>query len=349
MYRIFLFFITLVLLSACKEQGTQGSSDKVLPTATGGVDEIMFVLPDHLYTEKNVETIEESFFEIFQVLPQPEQRFKISTVKASQMNSLLFRFRNTIFISSYDSDDNISKLLEEALNEEELSAAKNLYVKRNIWARNQLVFFLLADKYSDIPSVVASKADFIKNTISNNELSAYKSLAYINGVNVKLRDQLKQHYGISFDVPVNMKIAENEGSFVSFRGDTEKSTYYLFFDVINFSEPISDENKGIAMRDARGHYVSTNLPNTYMASDSTLGFFTIRKERNGLIIYENRGLWTMKNDFMGGPFINHYVIDKENNRAILLDGFVYGPGDKNKQKLIRQFEAIFATLDKVSS
>jgi hypothetical protein len=346
MQKLFFIFTAIFLFASCQ---SDTKKDKVLPTATGGVDEIMFVLPDHLYNDVNEKAIEDNFFEYFKVLPQPEPRFKISVVKASQMNSLLFRFRNTIFISSYDSKDGVTKLAEEALDEADFSDAKTIYFKRNVWARNQLITFLFAPNHQEIPNTIASFAENIKNTISKNELVAYKSLAYINGVNVKLREQLESHYELSFNVPVNYKIAENEGSFVSFRGDSEKSTYYLFFDVIKFDEPVVDENRGIEMRNARGNYVSTNMENTYMVSDSTLGFFTTRFERDGFIIYENRGLWSMQNDFMGGPFINQYIIDKEKNRVIFLDGFVYGPGDKNKHKIIRQFEAIFSTLEKVSS
>jgi len=329
---------------ACNENTTPATNATILPNSTGGTDEIMFVVADHLYGENMDAIIYDNFSEYYKLLPQPEDRFKISTVKFSQLNSLLYRFRNIIFIGSYDTKDAVNKIALEILGEEKLNEKNAVVYKKNVWANNQLITILMSPTQAEIGKSILSNAKSISNTISNNELDAYKKLAYINGVNTKLREQLVNFYGLSFDVPVHYKKATNEGSFVSFRGDNEKSTFYLFFDVVKFDEPVEDVNKGIEFRNERGKYVSSNIEGTYVVSDSTLGFFSERIEKDDFIIYENRGLWSMENDFMGGPFINRYIIDLKENRVILLDGFVYGPGDKNKLKLMRQFEAIFSTF-----
>lgn len=341
-------FLSILILSFllynCNSGTTPATDGTILPNSTGGTDEIMFVVPDHLYGENMDKIIADNFSEYYKLLPQPEDKFKISTVKFSQLNSLLYRFRNIVFISSYDTKDTISNLAAEIVGQEKYSEQKNVLYKKNVWANNQLITILLSPTQSNIGKTLAENSESISATISNNELDAYRKLAYINGVNTKLREQLVNFYGLSFDVPVNYKLATNEGSFVSFRGDNEKSTFYLFFDVVKFDEPVEDINKGIEFRNERGKYVSSNVEGSYVTSDSTLGFFTERIEKDDFIIYENRGLWSMENDFMGGPFINRYIIDIKENRVILLDGFVYGPGDKNKLKLMRQFEAIFSTF-----
>lgn len=341
---LFAIFSISFILFACNQGKSPSAGATILPGSTGGADEIMFVLPDHLYTDEITGLINSNFSESYKVLPQPEERFTISIIKSSQLNSLLYRFRNIIFVSSYDTRDAVTDIALDVLGEEDFGQKKPLVYKRNVWAKSQLITFAFAPSQKELKDFIETYSPQISNTISNAELEAYKKLAYINGVNTKLRDQLIQLYGLSFDVPVNFKIATNEGSFISFRGDNEKSTFYLFFDVVKMQNEVQDENRGIEFRDARGKYVSSNLEGTYVQSDSLLGFFSNRFERDGFIIYENRGLWTMINDFMGGPFINHYIIDQKNNRIILLDGFVYGPGDKNKIKLMRQFEAIFTTL-----
>ena len=58
---------------------------------------------------------------------------------------------------------------------------------------------------------------------------------------------------------------------------------------------------------------------------------------------EMRGLWTLENGFMGGPFINLVTRDDVNDRFVMLDGFVYAPND-DKRELLRQLEAIIYTI-----
>ena len=64
----------------------------------------------------------------------------------------------------------------------------------------------------------------------------------------------------------------------------------------------------------------------------------------GRQVLEARGLWAMKNDMMGGPFVSYSQIDSINNRVIVTEGFVYAP-DKKKRPLIRRLEAAIQTLE----
>jgi polyphosphate kinase len=58
---------------------------------------------------------------------------------------------------------------------------------------------------------------------------------------------------------------------------------------------------------------------------------------------EARGLWRMKGDFMGGPFVSHSRVDTVNNRVVTAEIFVYSP-DKMKRNLVRTMEASLYTL-----
>ena len=58
---------------------------------------------------------------------------------------------------------------------------------------------------------------------------------------------------------------------------------------------------------------------------------------------EARGLWRMKGDFMGGPYVSHTRLDKVNQRIIVSEIFIYSP-DKMKRNLVRQMEASLYTL-----
>jgi hypothetical protein len=65
---------------------------------------------------------------------------------------------------------------------------------------------------------------------------------------------------------------------------------------------------------------------------------------NGKFAMEARGLWEMRNDAMGGPFISHTRLDEKNNRVIVVEGFVYAP-NKMKRTMLRRLEAALYTLE----
>ncbi len=55
--------------------------------------------------------------------------------------------------------------------------------------------------------------------------------------------------------------------------------------------------------------------------------------------FETRGKWEVKDDFMAGPFLNYAILDKKNNRIIVIEGFTYAPSI-NKRDFVFELEAI---------
>mgnify|MGYP002102340930 FL=1 len=58
---------------------------------------------------------------------------------------------------------------------------------------------------------------------------------------------------------------------------------------------------------------------------------------------EARGLWAMKGDMMGGPFVSHSRVDQKNGRVVVVEAFIFSP-DKLKRNLMRMMEASLYTL-----
>ena len=115
-----------------------------------------------------------------------------------------------------------------------------------------------------------------------------------------------------------------------------------------YSYPYTDKNTFtkeyfIHKRDS---VMKANIPGAkegmYMSTDSiTVDVRPI--DVHGDYTMEARGLWRMKGDFMGGPFVSHTRLDKANQRIITAEIFVYSP-DKLKRNLVRMLEASLYTL-----
>jgi hypothetical protein len=82
---------------------------------------------------------------------------------------------------------------------------------------------------------------------------------------------------------------------------------------------------------------------TYM--QSYVEFVPKEKEinLNGLYAKELRGLWHVKGDFMGGPFINYSFIDEKRNQVVTVDGYVYCPRF-DKREYLRELEAYILSI-----
>ena len=351
----FLLVLILGLFTACNK-GNSGSSinsiSGVLPSSTGGADEIMFVLPSHLYTTATKKAISNEYNKVYRILPAEESIFNISKVEYSSMNSLMYRFRNIVLMANLNQETEVLGLAKEVLTEaqyEKLSKGEQkTFILTNVWSKPQNVVFIFGDDEEDLQSSLMESAPDVMSHISKTDLEEYKKMAYLNGVNLSLKDQWREYHGLELDIPSDFKLAENEGNFVSLRKDVKQGMIFIFFDIIEYSGEIPDFNNGIALRNERGTFVSSDNKGSYMSADTTLGFKTTKTLSGDLIRYETSGLWRMENDFMGGPFINQYIIDNKNNRVIFLDGFIYAPGDNKKKRYMRQLEGVFSTLKVIS-
>jgi hypothetical protein len=58
---------------------------------------------------------------------------------------------------------------------------------------------------------------------------------------------------------------------------------------------------------------------------------------------ETRGLWTMVNDFLGGPYVAYAILDEKKQKIIYAEGFVYCPGER-KREYIADIEAVLSSI-----
>lgn len=348
-YIILVLSLSFILFSCKnKDNNSPAKFSSILPSSTGGADEVMIILPDNLMDSTTQHFMGHAINKSYRILPTPEAIFKISQIQYSIMNDLMYRYRNIILVADVSQKSEILGVAKQVLPADDFKAledGKQYYFHlSNVWSEPQQVFFVFGTSIENLKENVSKNAATIRNTIIKNDLVVYKKIAYINGSNQKLKEQWLEFQGVSLDIPTDYKLAENEDNFVLLRKEIKKGMIFLSVDFINYNDTVPDANYGIKLRDERGKYVSSNSYNSYTKTDSTLGFLETKKIKGDLTIHETCGLWRMENDFMGGPFINQYIIDHKNNRVIYLDGFIYAPGENNKKKYLRQIEAIFSTL-----
>lgn len=348
MKNLLVFSIVFFLLISCGENSQNANA--LLPDPIGSADEVLFVLDDNLFSDELTKNIKETIIEPYKILPQSQARFLVSTVMYSKLNTLLKRFINPVFVLIKDEKSAQSSFVNQFLTKEDRTKIKenasSIFYKQNLWAKDQNIMIVVVESKADLLPFLEQNKIAFNNYYDESNLSYYKRIAYIDGVNKTLKDQFKEFHNLSFDVPIGYVIAKNEDNFVLLRKDEDKSTMFLMIDIYNYNAEVPINNLGIETFNKLGHNLDGDTKGSFVFADTTLGFDIVKStNKENLTTFENAGLWVMENDFVGGgPFINQYIIDNKNNRVIYLAGMIYGPGEKNKKKYMRQFEAIFHTL-----
>ena len=99
----------------------------------------------------------------------------------------------------------------------------------------------------------------------------------------------------------------------------------------------------INLRDSLGKvHVEGSRPQSFMATETLYDpDYKMVKEKPYTLA--TKGLWTMKNDFLGGPYTAYAILDEEKQKIIYVEGFIYCPGER-KRGHVFELEAILSGL-----
>ena len=83
------------------------------------------------------------------------------------------------------------------------------------------------------------------------------------------------------------------------------------------------------------------LFNTITEQDYKPYFYKLNMDKK--TIFQTKGIWEVKNDFMGGPFINYLLKDNKTNEWIIVEGFAFAPS-VSKREYMFELNTILSTI-----
>ena len=213
---------------------------------------------------------------------------------------------------------------------------------RNVYSSPQMIMTIQSPSQEEFDKYVSRNGqaivDFFTRAEMNREVALLKK---------KHNKTISAKVGSMFDCDIWMPI-EME-SYKSGDHFFWASTNLNDLNFVMYSYPFRDNNTFtkeyfIAKRDS---VMKVNLPGArdgmYMETADSIFVEARNISVDGDFAYEVRGLWDMKNDAMGGPFVSHVRVDRANARVVVVEGFVYNPA-KLKRDLIRRLNAALYTL-----
>lgn len=324
-----LLTIATIALFTASCGGEETNSDgtvkdtRILPPSSGTHSELLLVMPDELWLGPAGEAFREIYLADQEGLPQAESYFDASRVEPKDVNKILQKAKNILWVEK--SDTSFVKMTKD------------------LWARPQRLVRITAPTEKAITAELRGSANQVMQAFKDHDMeliqtrlsrSAY-AYTHENLKDIGIKSMLL-HKG--FDPTLNK---ENLKIFAT---KTVKTIQYIVISSRPMSEGLVSVDEIIAHRDSIGkNYFEGTYEGSYMTTEMLIPPSIANTEISGMYALETRGLWRMEGDFMGGPFLSYSIYDEKNDRILTVEALLYGPQAK-KRNIVLEMEAMLKSI-----
>lgn len=245
-------------------------------------------------------------------LPQSEPQFDVSTIDSSKFNPSVSAARNIVMV-------NVNP---------QLYTNVRIRYEKDVWAQPQMVVHINAPSTKALNDSISRIAPTLLRLLNRSEIK--KNISMLRSKrNIKAEKLVKQMFGIDMWIPMEMTSSKRGKDFLWLSNNSST----IMKNIVIY------HNRGVSFSDNRNRVLGRNIK----GETDSMYMQTVRPT----ITFEKpfiRGLWEMKNDDMGGPFVSVIIRPaKTGGPQTVVEGFVFAPG-KKKRNAIRQLEAILSTI-----
>lgn len=312
----------LPALTACKEE--KGTN---LPAISGKAGEIIVVASKAQWEAEAGNAVREILASEYLVLPQKEPKFNLSNVPETSMNKLLKVHRNLLYLDIKEGN------------------SAGMKVRRDIWAQPQTMVIISANDEAEAAGFISENGEKLVEAFEAAERN--RNIANARQYEeAGLRALVEKKFGGSPYFPKGYSLKKQTPDFLWISYETSYTNQGIF--IYSFPYTGDDQLTPEALTAKRDEITMENVPATmngsYMITNPTVAPVTGIVEFNGIDRVELRSLWDTRNDFMGGPFVQHAFVSKDSSQVIVAEGFVYAP-KYNKRNYLRQVESIICSFE----
>lgn len=296
------------------------------PLASGRPFEILVVVDQGVWERPAGRALHDVLDTDVLGLPQSEPSFRIMYTAPRNYDSTLKLIRNIVVVDIQD-----------------IYTKPSFKFARNVYAASQMILTIQAPSEEEFRSFVAENKQVILDFFTRVEMNRQITLLEEKH-STMISNKVDSLFGCAIWLPSELQSSKTAQDFLWASTNTASADRNF----VMYSYPYTDKEtftKEFFVQ-KRDSVMKANIPGykegVYMMTDSLLTTARAINVHNGYTM-EVRGLWRMKGDFMGGPYVSHTRLDTKNNRIITAEIFVYSP-DKMKRNLVRQMEASLYTL-----
>ena len=316
--RIFKAFLTVLILVSCDKQ-----VKNFKPQSSGRINSISVIIDKPSWDGKIGDAIREKYASEFIGLPQVEEAFTLNYIPYEAFTGFGRTARNIIYINKKKKDK--PRMI------------------RDRYARPQLFLEVSGLDNESIIQGISSSFEFSSAQFQNGEITENKNRI----LNSLLKDTGLDSLNISLKIPSAYSVFKNEPETVWLQKPLKNGTSNLI--IKDLKSSVSDFEKinlndVVSLRDSIGkEFIPGRVENSYMVTEKEYLPYISYQTVNGFEVIETRGTWEVKGDFMGGPFINYIIKDTLNNSLLYVEGFVFSPSQRKRDKMI-ELEAVIKSM-----
>lgn len=316
------FILSLVMISSC------ASDNNYKVESTGNPYEVFVIATQDQQHGILGDTLRSVFGRFVPMLNQEESRLDVKFVTKASMSQLISKHRNLILIRI---SDTIKK--------------SNISADFDIKSSPQILMYMDSPSQDSLAAYISANGEKILTIFEEQELLRFKN-RILNHPAKDVNKRIEEMFGFSVVVPKGYVLRNKVGdNFMWISYETPRTSQ----GVVIYTYPYDSSTKFNAaeVESMRNSFVS-NIPGpldgSYMTTSTEMTPEIIVVKMGGREWIEMRGLWDVKGDFMGGPFVSYSTIDKPNNRVVVFDFYVYSP-KFDKRNYLKQLEAIIQTVN----
>ena len=175
----------------------------------------------------------------------------------------------------------------------------------------------------------------LRQLVDETELEHLASIISTNPSkqNREMQQLVKKNFGISMIIPAEMQASKKAKNFIWISNNASSGMKNLLVMKVKSEERRVKNSDAFSPQEKQqiDSILRTNMPGE---TDSMYMIIPVLSEK---------GLWEMKGDAMGGPYVMRRIRLRKTGDEIIIIGFVYAP-EMKKKILIKQLEAAISTI-----
>jgi len=326
--RIIIALIAMTLVLACGQNNTTDRS--YLPESVGSINALQVIAPDELWSGAVGDSLRTWFGAPTPGLPQTEPLFDISQLAPEHFTDFARSSRLILSVALGDKD--------------------TTGLKSNAFARPQLMAVAKGSTPENLLRLIDNQKD---NWIVQMKAFELKERQRRTQISPKIPEGLAQDFGVEFQMPSAYRTAAATKDYYWFRKDlvSNGTTNILVYSAPLSMIPEDAQYPGQYIRHIRDAIGARLLPvedDSRFVTDTTYVPETSFEQIQGLPTIISRGIWTLSDAYMAGPYLNMAIKDTVNQRYLVLEGFSYAPS-MSKRDLQFELESILRTVQLVQA
>ena len=294
-----------------------------LPQSSGNINNVSIIMKEKEWESRLGESTRNIVGDIYQGLPIDEPNFKFFNISPKQFNGFSRHSRNILYFQK--------------------DTTNKFRIYKNLYSKPQLFFLIQGEDEDILINYLIENKPLIINSIKEGERK--EKIRRIKKSPSK-SNVLRKKMGINLVYPSVYKKVKDTFNFIWLEKQILKGT----LNIISYRLPLNSAsdppklNDVIRIRDSIGKInIPGRLEGTHMITEKDYRPYFYKLNMGGKIIFETKGMWEVKNDFMGGPFINYILKDKKSNEWVIVEGFAFAPS-VSKRDYMFELNSILSTV-----